>query len=71
MSSDSEARKIAASYGISLSTPEIRALRPLLDEISFHWLFMGIPVEFMKKVQQAIGFEKTEMLFRMYKDATK
>jgi len=71
MSSDLEARKIAASYGINLSTSEIRALRPLLDDISFHWLFTGIPDDFMKKVQHAIGYEKTEVLFRMYNDATK
>ena len=69
MSSDSEARQIAASYGINLSVSEIRALRPLLDDISFHWFFTGIPESFMLKVQNAIGYEKTEMLFRMYLDA--
>lgn len=71
MSSDSQARKIAASYDIELSTSDIRALRPLLDDISFHWIFTGIPESFMKKVQNAIGYKKTEMLFRMYLDATK
>lgn len=70
MSSDEEVKRISASYGINLSLTEIRALRPLLDEISFHWLFTGIPDSFMLKVQQAIGREKTETLFHMYLDAT-
>lgn len=70
MSSDEEVKSISESYGIDFSLSEIRALRPLLDEISFHWLFTGIPDSFMLKVQQAIGREKTEQLFHMYLDAT-
>jgi len=71
MSSDAEVKKISASYGIDLSESEIKALRPLLDEISFHWLFTGIPETFMLKVQNIIGFEKTEILFHMYVNASK
>ena len=47
--SDAEVKVIARSYGIDLSTSEIRALRPLLDEISFHWIFTGIPEMFINK----------------------
>ena len=68
-SSDSEAKRIAASYGIDLSTPEIRALRLLVDDISFHWIFTGIPEVFISKVRIAIGDQKTEQLLRMYYDA--
>ena len=71
MSSDSEVKSIANSYGIDLSTPEIRALRPLLDEISFHWVFTGIPDIFISKVRIAIGDKKTEIFLRMYLDAIK
>lgn len=69
ISSDSEVKSIANSYGIDLSTPEIRALRPLLDEISFHWIFTGIPEIFISKVRIAIGDKKTEIFLRMYLDA--
>lgn len=69
-SSDSEVKSIAASYGIDLSTSEIRALRLLVDEVSFHWIFTGIPEVFISKVRIAIGDQKTEQLLRMYFDAT-
>ena len=67
-SSDEEARRLADSYGISLTTQEIRSLRPLLDEISFHWLFSGVPESFIAKVKQAVGERKGEELFRSYLD---
>ena len=70
MSSDSEVKSIATSYGIKLSTAEIQALRLLVDEISFHWIFTGIPEVFISKVRIAIGDQKTEQLLRMYFDAT-
>ncbi|MCZ2259339.1 hypothetical protein [Sporosarcina sp. G11-34] len=71
MSDDYEAQQIARSYGVNLSITEIRALRPLLNEISFTWVFTGIPENFIRKVSQAIGAEKAEMLFSMYLDAKK
>jgi hypothetical protein len=67
---DYEVQTIARTYGINLSITEIRALRPLLNDISFHWILTGIPESFVKKVRNAIGDEKTEMLFRMYLDST-
>ena len=66
--SDQEAKRLADSYGIELSIKEIRALRPLLDEISFHWLFTGIPESFINKVKHAVGDKKGEELFRKYLD---
>jgi hypothetical protein len=70
MRSDEEVKVIARQYGIDLSISEIRALRPLVDEISFHWLFTGIPETFINKVRNAIGDKKTEILFKKYLDAT-
>ena len=67
---DHEVQKIAGSYGINLSITEIRALRPLLNDISFHWILTGIPESFINKVRNAIGDKKTEMLFKMYLDST-
>lgn len=66
--SDAEAKQLAETYGINLSISEIRALRPLLDEISFHWIFTGIPESFIAKVKYAVGDKKGEELFRQYLD---
>ncbi|MCM3743369.1 hypothetical protein M3193_04390 [Sporosarcina luteola] len=66
--SDAEAKSLADAYGIDLSINEIRALRPLLDEISFHWLFTGIPESFIAKVKYAVGDKKGDELFRQYLD---
>lgn len=68
MKSDHEAKLLADSYGIDLSIKEIRALRPLIDDISFHWLFTGIPESFITKVKVAVGEKKGEELLRQYLD---
>lgn len=57
--SDSEAKKFAKTYGVSLSEKEIRRLRPLLDQFSFHWLLMGVPASIMQQVEQILGYERT------------
>lgn len=69
--SDYEVQTIARTYGIELSLSEIRALRPLVNEVSFHWVITGIPESFINKVRLAIGDDKTELLFQMYLDAKK
>jgi len=66
--SDHDVQEIAKAYGIDFKISEIQALRPLVNEISFHWILTGIPETFIVKVQSAIGYEKTEQLFRMYLD---
>ncbi len=70
MSSNSEVQSIATSYGIQLSTTEINELRLLVDEISLHWIFTGVPEAFISKVRMAIGDQKTEQLLQLYVDAT-
>lgn len=69
--SDEEVRTLAWQYGIDLSLTEIRALRPLLDDVSFHWLFTGVPESFINKIRSAIGDKKTDILFQKYLDTTK
>ncbi|KXH87424.1 hypothetical protein [Sporosarcina sp. HYO08] len=71
MKSDEEAQALAAQYGMDFSKQEIRALRPLLNEISFHWLFSGIPDAFIQKVKNIIGAEKTNRLLKEYYDFKK
>ncbi|MBE1553735.1 hypothetical protein [Sporosarcina limicola] len=70
MRSDGEVQTIAWHYGIDLSKKEIGELRPLLNDISFHWIFTGVPESFLDKVKYAIGHEKTAILFQKYLDST-
>lgn len=70
MMDDREAQSLARYYGIDFSVQEIRSLRPLLDEVSFHWMFTGVPERFIHKVEMAIGQEKTRMLLEKYLDTT-
>lgn len=69
MSSDEEVQALAASYEAHFSIREIQLLRPLLDEISFHWLFTGIPQHFTERVAQVIGYDRTDTFLQMYHDA--
>ena len=71
MRSDEEVKTLAWQYGVDLSMTEIRALRPLLDDVSFHWLFTGVPESFINKIRRAIGDKKTDILFQKYLDTTK
>ncbi|WP_153733194.1 hypothetical protein [Sporosarcina obsidiansis] len=65
--SDAEAKQYAASYDVHLSVQEIQKLRPLLDEVSLHWLFTGIPTSFIEKISHIIGYEKTMLYLEEYK----
>ncbi|WP_313234812.1 hypothetical protein [Sporosarcina ureae] len=64
---DQEAVHYAASYGVELSIKEVQQLRPLLDEVSFTWLFTGIPSVFIEKITSIIGYEKTMLYMEQYK----
>lgn len=66
MRSDKEAQQMARHYGIDLSLDEIKRLRPLLDTISFHWIFTGIPESFIDQVRGVIGDAKTNLLLQKY-----
>ncbi len=69
MSSDEKVKALAASYDVHFTIREIQLLRPLLDEISIHWLFIGIPSHFIQQVEQVIGPERTGTFLQMYTDA--
>ena len=66
-----KSKSLQGNMELIFPNTEIRALRPLLDEISFHWLFTGIPETFINKIRGAIGDKKTEILFKKYLDSTK
>lgn len=69
MSSDEKVQALAASYDVHFTIREIQLLRPLLDEISLHWVFTGIPSSFIYKVEQVIGSSKTNEFLQMYYNA--
>lgn len=71
MSSNEEVQAIAASYEVYFSIQEIELLRPLLDDVSLHWLFTGIPSSFIARVEQIIGTHQTNELLQMYEQITK
>lgn len=63
---DQEVQQLADSYGVFLTTDEISLLRPLVNDISIHWYFTGIPTSFLHKVEQIVGSDKMQELLNMY-----
>ena len=61
-----ELRELASQYGISLSSREVKRLRPLLDEVSPAWILTGVPDAFIWKVRNVIGDERTQELIDKY-----
>ena len=64
--SDHELRELAAQYGVELSHAEVRKLRPLLDEVSFSFLWTGVPEPFIRRVESIIGSERTRKIMDQY-----
>lgn len=65
--SDSEVEKMAKAYGVPLTKSEIKKLRPLLDEFSFHWLIVGVPKSIISKIDKVLGKEKANSIFEQLK----
>lgn len=65
--SDSEVEKMAKAYGVPLTKSEIKKLRPLLDEFSFHWLIVGVPKSIISKIEKVLGKEKANSIFEQLK----
>ncbi|MFC4411104.1 hypothetical protein ACFOZY_11810 [Chungangia koreensis] len=61
--SDSEVEKLAKANGIPLSKSEIKKLRPLLEEFSFHWLIIGVPKSIIERIEKILGKEKANRIF--------
>ncbi len=64
--SDEDMFKLSRSYGLDFSVEEIRQLRPLLDEISMHWILTGVPETFVSKVSNVIGEQRTHQILENY-----
>ena len=64
--SDEEMYRLSRSYGLDFSVKEIQQLRPLLDEISMHWILTGVPETFISKVSRVIGEQRTHQILEDY-----
>lgn len=64
--SDDEMLKMSKSYGLDFTVEEIGMLRPLLDEISMHWILTGVPESFISKVERILGQKRTNQLLEDY-----
>lgn len=67
--SDRDVQQLASFYEVNLSIEEIRLLRPLLNDISIHWYFTGIPNTFIHKVEKVIGPSKTAEFLKRYEES--
>lgn len=64
--SDDELAEMSKVLPVSLSKNEIKGLRPLLEKVSIHWAFTGIPSSFKKEIAKVIGKPKAKTLFNFY-----
>ena len=64
--SDEEIYRLSRSYGLDFAIEEIQQLRPLLDEISMHWILTGVPETFISKVARIIGEKRTNQILDDY-----
>lgn len=64
--SDAELAQMSKVLPVSLSKNEIKGLRPLLEKVSIHWAFTGIPSSFKKEIAKVIGKTKAKTLFNFY-----
>ena len=54
-STDKEIVAIAREEGFSITTSEVKKLRPYLEQFSFSWLFFGIPKDNLVEVEAVLG----------------
>jgi len=64
--SDHEIAKMTKELPVELTKNEIKELRPILDQASFHWVFTGIPSSVKKEIAVVIGKSKAKTLFHFF-----
>lgn len=60
--SDKEIVEFARAQGFSISTSEVRKLRPYLEQFSFSWLLLGIPKDVLVEVEAILGRKRSRQL---------
>lgn len=64
--SDKEIANMTKELPVELTKNEIKELRPILDQASFHWVFTGIPSSVKKEIAKVIGKSKAKTLFHFF-----
>ncbi len=64
--SDHEIAKMTKDLPVELTKNEIKDLRPILDQASFHWVFTGLPSSVKKEIAAVIGKSKAKTLFHFF-----
>lgn len=63
---DDEIATITKDFPVSLTKNEVKELRPLLDQVSFHWIFTGVPSSVKKEIAKVIGKSRAKALFLFF-----
>ncbi len=65
-STDKEIVAIAREEGFSITTSEVKKLRPYLEQFSFSWLFLGIPKDILVEVEDVLGRKRSRHLIALF-----
>lgn len=63
---DDEIATLTKAFPVSLTKNEVKELRPLLEQVSFHWVFTGVPSSVKKEIAKVIGKSRAKELFLFF-----
>lgn len=64
--SDEEIVIMAKSEGFDLTLREVQKLRPYIHQISFSWLFFGIPNDVAQALENILGRKRSRQLMALF-----
>ncbi|MEK5232550.1 endonuclease IV [Lysinibacillus sp. FSL K6-0232] len=65
-STDKEIVEIARHEGFTITTSEVKKLRPYLEQFSFSWLFLGVPKDILVEVEAILGRKRSRQLIALF-----
>ncbi|WP_341299777.1 endonuclease IV [Lysinibacillus sp. FSL H8-0500] len=65
-STDKEIVAIARNEGFTITTSEVKKLRPYLEQFSFSWLFLGVPKDILVEVEAILGRKRSRQLIALF-----
>ena len=63
---DEELVEMAHKEGLELTVREVKKLRPLLNEFSISWLFLGIPNDIAQQLDIVLGRKRSKQLIALF-----
>lgn len=57
---------MAKAEGFDITTREVRKLRPYLNQVSFSWLFFGIPNDVAQEMEKVLGRKRSRQLMALF-----